>query len=194
MSSADSINPVPDVTTNSWFVEDITLATTTLRYAQTNEICTVNNWSISSTRIVNLARSSNAKVRFEFLAHICILDGDTFDKFKREMEQYVEERPRVWGGVVCIRHDKFDVDNEQVDVVVTFQHRNAWQDAGRIKRDRSEVFKFLYQLGKKLDIHFSSPVAKKVVYQGGALRHNANDDDLYSKDAMKSSNILPIAS
>ena len=104
MSGADSINPLPDVTKNTWFVEDITLATTTLRYARTNEVCTVNNWSISSTRIVNLARSANATVHFEFKAHISILDSSKLEDFRREIHQYVEERPRVWSGVVHIRH------------------------------------------------------------------------------------------
>ena len=189
MSDATGINPLPDVTGNSWFVEDITLATTTLRYARTNEVCTVNNWSISSTRIVNLARSSHAKVHFQFKAHISILEGTKLIDFKREINKYVEERPRVWRGIAHIRHDGFDADADRVDIAMALRHQNAWQDAGRIKRDRSDVFRFLYDLGKKLDIHFEGPVDKQLVYQGGTLKEGGSDG-LSMKDMLKSSNIL----
>ena len=46
----------------SWFVEDINLFSTTLRFAATNEVSTVNNGAISLCRIVNYARSPRALV------------------------------------------------------------------------------------------------------------------------------------
>lgn len=165
------------------------MATITLRYARTNEICTVNNWSLASMRIINLSRSVNAKVHFVFVAHISILDDDKLEDFRREIKQYVEERPRVWAGIVHIRHDDFDVDKERVDIKMALRHRNAWHDSGRIKRDRSNVYRLLYNLGKKLGVHFETPAEKRVVYQGGSLKCGGSDE-FNARDMVKSSNIL----
>lgn len=179
------MNSLPDVTRNSWFVENITLATTTLRFAGTNEVCTVNNSSITSARIINLARSPNATVHFEFASHISILDDNKMDQFRKEMKQYVEERPQTWEGLAGIRHGMFDISDERVDVTMALRHRNAWQEAGRIKNDRADVFRFLYKLGKKLDVHFSAPVPQSVVYHGGSLNDGA------AKDLLSGANIRP---
>jgi len=189
MSDAATINPLPDVTKASWFVEDISLSTTTLRYARTNEVCTVNNWSLASTKIVNLARSPSAKVNFEFKAHISILDEDKLEDFKREMQTFVAGRPNIWSGIAHIRHDMFDIDDERVDITMALRHRNAWQDAGRIKHDRADVFRQLYFIGKKLDIHFEAPAEKRIIYQAGTLKCGGCDD-LNGRDILKSSNVL----
>ena len=188
MSSAETINPLPDVTKNSWFIEDITLTTTTLRYARTNEVATINNWSIAGSRIVNCARSANATVRTEFIAHISILEGNKLQQFRRAIHKYVEEHPRVWDSVAHIRHDKFDADDERVEFSVALRHRSSWQEAGRIKLDRAEIFRYLYELGEQLNIHYKQPVSQKIVYRGGSLKRGDNDD-CYMRDLMKGSNI-----
>ncbi|CAB9501431.1 expressed unknown protein [Seminavis robusta] len=191
MSSADCIDPLPDVPKNSWLVEEVTLATTTLRYARTNEVCTVNNWSLSSTRIVNLARSPNAILNFPFSAHISILEGNKLEQFKKAIQKFVSERPRVWETLAFVRHDMADVGNEAVNLSFAIRHRSPWQEAGRIKNDRTEVFRFLYQLGNQLNVHFSAPAEQNIVYQGGALRRG-DTDDMSSRDLIKKSNIRPI--
>lgn len=188
MSSAESINPLPDVTKNSWFVEDITLTTTTLRYARTNEVSTVNNWSIAGSRIVNCARSANATVHIEFNAHISILEGNKMKQFRSAIKKYVEEHPRVWDSLAHIRHDMFDADQERVDFTMAIRHRSSWQEAGRIKLDRSDVYRFLFELGRELDIHFSAPVPQQIVYNGGTLKRGDNDD-CYIRDLVAGSNI-----
>ena len=157
-------------------MEDITLATTTLRYARTNEVCTVNNSSIASTRIINLARSPNATVQFEFAAHISIFEGDKLEQLRKEIEKYIDERPRVWDALSHIRHGMFDADNERVDISMALRHRSAWQEAGRIKNDRADFFRFLYAVGNKMNIHFSAPAEQQLVYQAGALRRGDNED------------------
>jgi Mechanosensitive ion channel len=189
MSSSDSINPMPDVTTNSWFVEDITLATTTLRYARTNEVSTVNNWSLAGTRIVNCARSPRATVHLEFTAHISILENKKLEIFQAEIKRYVEEHPRVWDSVAHIRHDHFDADQERIDFTMSLRHRSSWQEAGRIKLDRSHVYRFLFELGKKLEINFSSPPDQRIVYSGGNLKRGDNDD-CYMRELLAGSNLV----
>lgn len=152
------------------------MATTTLRCARTNEVCTVNNSSIASTRIVNLARSPNATIHIEFAAHISIFEGDKLNQFRQEMCKYVDERPRVWESVRHVRHAMFDADNERVDISLALRHVSAWQEAARIKNDTVEVYRFLYDVGNKIDVHFSAPPEQKVIYQGGTLRRGDTDD------------------
>ena len=175
MSSAEGINPLPDVSSNTWFVEDITLTTTTLRYSKTNEVSTVNNWSIAGSRIVNCARSPNATVHFEFKAHISILDDQKLEKFQSAIQKYVEEHPRVWDSIAHLRHDEFNADEERVTFALAIRHRSSWQEAGRIKLDRSDVFRFLFELGSKLDVHFEKPADQAVIYEGGKLKQGGSD-------------------
>lgn len=182
-----------DAAANSWFVENITLATTTLRNARTNEVSTVNNSSISSARIVNLSRSPNATIEFEFAAHISILQGEMLQQFRKEIDKYVGERPRVWEAVVHIRHGMFDADNERIDINMALRHRCAWQEAGRIKNDTAEFFRYLYDLGDTLGIHFSAPADQKVVYQGGTLRRGDREDG-DARGLLARRNIQPIDS
>jgi small-conductance mechanosensitive channel len=54
-SSADAINPEPDVTRASWFVEDISLSATKLRYARTNEVSTVVSVPINAYLAPNVS-------------------------------------------------------------------------------------------------------------------------------------------
>jgi Mechanosensitive ion channel len=93
---------------------DITLTTTTLRFARTNEVSTVNNWAIADQRIVNCNRSPNAIVFFEVMLHIRIMEGDNLEKFVNRLKEYVHDNPRIWDSLAFCRHDRIDGDNEQV--------------------------------------------------------------------------------
>lgn len=185
------MNPCPDISKYSWFVEDITLATTTLRFARTNEVCTVNNSSLASTRIVNLARSPNATIHMDFAAHVRILEDNKFEQFRKAMEKYVHERPRIWECVSHVRHGTVDVDMERVDLSVAVRHRCAWQEAGRIKNDTAAFKRYLYNLGREMKIHFTAPPGQNVVYQGGALKRG-DTDDCDATSLLVRSNIRPL--
>lgn len=193
MASAESLNPMPDVTDHSWFVEDITLTTTTLRYTRTNEVSTVNNWSIASSRIVNCARSPRATVHMEFTAHTSILEQKKLRTFQSEIKRYIEEHPRVWESLAHIRHDHFDADQEKIDFAVAIRHRSSWQEAGRIRLDRSNFYRFLFELGNRLDVHFSSPPDQKISYVAGKLKRGDNDseDCRYMRDLVRAANLIP---
>lgn len=189
MASAESINPMPDVADNSWLVEDITLTTTTLRYTRTNEVSTVNNWSIAASRIVNCNRSPRATVHMQFTAHTSILELNKLERFQSAIKRYVEENPRVWDSVAHIRHDHFDADQERIDFTMALRHRSSWQDAGRIKLDRSNVYRFLFDIGQKMDIHFSTPPDQRITYSGGALKRGDNDEG-YMRDLLSGNNLI----
>ena len=99
------------------------------------------------------------------------------DLFRKEVHKYVEERPRVWETVSCIRHDMFDADEESVGISFALRHRCAWQEAGRIKNDRADVYGFLYMLGNKLKVHFSAAPEERVIYHGGTFRQGGDIRD-----------------
>lgn len=159
--------------TESYFVEDITLLKTTIRYARTNEVSTVNNFSISKSRIVNLQRSVNANIFLEmkFKAPEMLKD-DTYLKFRSILEQYVNDNTRNWHSLVAMRYDEFDPDWEHVIFKFLFRHRSSWQSAGRILQHRAELVRFMYEKGKELDIHWQTPIQRRTVYDGGIIEND----------------------
>jgi len=91
--------------------QDVNLTTTTLRYANTNEVCAVNYSSMASARIVTLARSLKATAQSKFVAYISILDDNKLEEFCEQDHKYVNDRPRVWECVASFRNDMFDVES-----------------------------------------------------------------------------------
>jgi hypothetical protein len=161
---------------SSWFVEDIHLFSTTLRFALTNEVATVNNGSIAGSRIYNLNRSPNAVCILELVMHICLIHNDQAIVFKIAIEKYISDNPRVWEALVNFRYNTFDADNEQVRVLLQARHRNSWQDATRVLRDFGEFKRFVHMLGETMGVNFDSPPSRRLIYQGGTLKTGAVED------------------
>jgi small-conductance mechanosensitive channel len=172
---------------NSWFVEDISLYSTTLRFAQSNEVATVSNGTISECRIVNCNRSPNAMVAFDLVLHICLIKDGKVDGFTAAIENYIHEHPRVWDCLVFFRYDKFDADMEQVFCRIAVRHRDSWQDAMRILRDRGEFQNFVYALGMDMGVNFDSPPARRLIYTGGILKSGQVVD--YKRNLLTPANI-----
>jgi small-conductance mechanosensitive channel len=103
-----------DVSSHTWFVEDITLTTTTLRFARTNEVSILHNSSIIGSKIINCNRSPGAIILMDISLHISIFEGQNLDGFVSALQKYVETHPRVWDSLVFCRHDAIDADNEKV--------------------------------------------------------------------------------
>jgi hypothetical protein len=150
---------------------DLNLYSTTLRYSQSNEVATVSNGTISGSRIVNCNRSPNAVVVFDLMLHICVIEDDKAQVYVSAIEQIIHDHPRIWECVVFFRYDKFDADNEQAFCRIAVRHRNSWQDACRILRDKGELQKCIYQLSKSMVVNFDSPPARRVIYTDGTLRN-----------------------
>jgi hypothetical protein len=166
---------------------DLNLYSTTLRYAQSNEVATVNNGTISGSRIVNCNRSPNAVVVFDLLLHICLIEDEKAQVYVSAIEQFIHDHPRIWECVVLFRYDKFDADMEQVFCRIAVRHRNSWQDAGRILRDKGELQKFIYQLGKSMEVNFESPPARRLIYTGGTMVNGQVQN--YKKNLLAPTNI-----
>lgn len=153
----------------TWFVEDITLFHTVLRYARTNEVCTVVNSSISGSRIVNCNRSPNAIIQFTMMTHIAVLENGKISELQAHVKRFIQEHPRIWDSLAFCRVDLVDADMEQVTFTLAFRHRNSWQDAGRILLNRGDLALFLYQTCKKLNIAYDTPPNRRLLYYGGVL-------------------------
>ena len=102
------LTPASDVERNfenvatSYFVEDITLSTTKLRYARTGEIAYLSNYLLADMRIYNCNRSPNASVVILQMLHISILDRDNLAQFEKALRRFVDERPRTWVEVLMV--------------------------------------------------------------------------------------------
>lgn len=158
--------------TDSYFVEDISLLKTTVRLARTNEVSTINNFSISKSRIVNLQRSSNAIVFIEMKFDISIFNNDNLAKYKSMLEDYMQEYTRSWECINFIRHDEIDADYCSVLVRFSFRHRYSWQYATRIMINRADLVRYMYNKGIELNIHWLSSVPIRAIYDGGNIENN----------------------
>lgn len=151
---ADSVaNPGP---ADTWLVEDITLFTTTLRYAATNEVSTVNNGAIANARIINCGRSIKALVtlnlRFNYKATL-----EEMESFRSAVDQYIKNNPRTWANIVFFRTVDINPDFEFSEYLLRVQHVKPSQDIGRIMMDRGELLKFCVTVMEKLGTVYDSP-------------------------------------
>ncbi len=78
---------------STWFVEKVTIFTTTVRFASTNEVATYSNGSLARLRIINAKRSPKAVV----CVYVKFGSNSSFDMikvFQTAVENFVKARPR----------------------------------------------------------------------------------------------------
>lgn len=78
---------------STWFVEKVTIFTTTVRYASTNEVATYSNGSLARLRIINAKRSPKAVVCV-FVKFGSNAPFDMIKVFQTAVENFVKARPR----------------------------------------------------------------------------------------------------
>jgi len=125
-----------------------------LRLTIHHTVATVNNGVLAVSRIVNCNRSTNALITLTLQFQVSAT-GDQLELFREAVDKFVEDRPRLWEQVVFFRCDKIDQNIELIECTLRVQHRKAWQDAGSIMMNQSELLKFCYEMGKKLDINYN---------------------------------------
>ncbi|MGH7955314.1 MAG: hypothetical protein ACREOZ_05070, partial [Gloeomargaritales cyanobacterium] len=138
----------------TWFVEDITLASTTLRFAATNEVSTINNASIANSRIFNGTRSPRALVGVNILFNVDTTFEDV-QKFRSHIEQYIKERSRQWVALVFFRSQNIDLSKGAVEYMVKLQHRKSWQEEAIICQSRADLMNCCDAFAEKLGIRFT---------------------------------------
>jgi uncharacterized protein (DUF1778 family) len=79
-----------------------------------DQVATVSNGSIASSRITNCARSANAMVILLLKLHIHLHDEQNLELFKEALENYVADNPRLWELMAFFRCEEIDTDGEFV--------------------------------------------------------------------------------
>mmetsp|Transcript_4935 Transcript_4935/g.10434 ORF Transcript_4935/g.10434 Transcript_4935/m.10434 type:complete len:1124 (-) Transcript_4935:3102-6473(-) len=167
----------PDVGEN-WFVEDVNLFTTTLRYAPTNTISTINNGSIANSRIINFARSRRAMVNLTLLFRTNA-SAKQIHLFRTALERYVKDNPRVWSSVVVFVIANIDPDTEVAEYKLRVQHQKSWQDMASVLINKGELLQFCITLMTKLGVAYDSPKSR-VSVELTTRRGAETDHDAYA--------------
>lgn len=153
--SPPSDDTPPDGST-TWYVENITLFTTTVRNAATNEVATYANGSLASLRIINARRSSNAMVTVGVKFGVEI-PYEKVKVFRTVVEDFVKARPREWLSMLAFRATAIEADLGFIKYVLILQHIESWQNVGLVKESLAQVASFCLEVSKKMDMRFVNP-------------------------------------
>uniref|UniRef100_A0A6T7I8N1 Mechanosensitive ion channel MscS domain-containing protein n=1 Tax=Attheya septentrionalis TaxID=420275 RepID=A0A6T7I8N1_9STRA len=140
----------------TWFVEGVNLFTTTVRYAASNEVATLANGSLATSRIINGARSPKAVV-YVYIKFSVDVSYNRIKIFKSAVEGFVKARPSEWVGMTAFRPTTIEIDRAYVEYMIALQHRNRWQDIGPILQSKADIASFSLELSKKLDMRYIAP-------------------------------------
>ncbi len=171
----------PDQT---WFVEDVSLWKTTLRHAASNQVSTVTNGAIASSRIINFARSQKALVNLNLLFR-SEASGQQISLFRSAVEKYVRDNPRIWSSLVFFFITKVDPDAECTEYLLRFQHQKSWQEHTTVLINRGELLQFCLTLMVKLDIAYDSPKSR-ISVELNTSKRAGNDEDSHLLKMMPS--------
>lgn len=167
---SDSITH-PD-TSEQWLVEDITLSTTTLRLASSNEVATVNNAAISNSRIVNGARSEKAIVTINIKLNYKATQ-EQVSNFRIRVENYLLDRPDIWAGLVHFRNDAVSHDASSAEYILRAQHQRPWQDTPPIMVHRGELEQFMTDVAVDLGIAWKSTHKRMRIMEVPTIQHTS---------------------
>uniref|UniRef100_A0A6U5LXY5 Mechanosensitive ion channel MscS domain-containing protein n=1 Tax=Corethron hystrix TaxID=216773 RepID=A0A6U5LXY5_9STRA len=141
---------------STWFVEDITLFYTKIRYATTNEVATVSNGAISNSRIINANRSPHAMIRV-FMKWSLNVPKEKVEIFHATVEKFVQDRPRRFQSFSAFRVSRVEPDLGFVEYFIGAVSRFSWQNVGPIVESKAELYTFCLHLAQKLEMHYVSP-------------------------------------
>lgn len=140
----------------TWFVENVSLYYTTLRFGATNEVATIANSNLANSRVINAARSPRALVYVNLKFGIDTPYVKT-QVFKDTMESFVKQRPREWLNCSGIRATRVMADLGYIEYVIILQHRESWQQIGVILQSKAEIMNYSLEVQKKLGIKYEQP-------------------------------------
>ena len=140
----------------TWFVDGITLFTTTVRNAATNEVGTYDNGSLASLRIINAARSPKAVVYVKLKFGIDV-PYEKVKIFGTVIEHFVKDRPREWIKLVGFRATVVEADLGYIGYVLVLNHVESWQNVGAILQSQADVASFCLEVSKQMDMRFIAP-------------------------------------
>jgi len=172
-------NPKSDTNVNgspTWYVDSVTLFTTTVRFATTNETATYSNGSLAALRIINANRSPKA-----IIAVLIKFGLETpFTKitvFRTAVENFIKARPREWISLVGFRATRVEADVGYIEYKIVVQHRESWQNIGPVLQSKADLSSFCLEATKKLDMKYESPPMPVNLSTSGSLDMNLFQGD-----------------
>ena len=152
-------DPVNDTDINGsipWYVENITLFTTTLRSGLSNEVATISNGALAKTRIINAARSQKAQI-FVFLKFSIDIPYEKVKIFHCVVKEFIKDRPREWIQLSAFRAIRVEADQGYVEYELLSQHVESWQSIGQVRQSRADLSSFCLEVMKQMDIRYMAP-------------------------------------
>lgn len=141
---------------STWFVQNVDLFTTTVRYADTNEVATLANGSLAASRIINAKRSPRANV-YVYMKFSVDVSYQKILVFRKTIEAFVKERPREFRGMTGFRATRMANEQGFVEYVICLEHRESWQNKAVILQSKADVSSFCLEVSKKLNMTYAAP-------------------------------------
>jgi hypothetical protein len=153
---SDPNNETSDRGSPFWYVEDITLFSTLVRFAFTNERASLSNGSLANSRIINSSKSNNAGVH-HLLKFPLDVPYEKVKMFHEALEAFVRNRPREWVGLKSFRAVSVNAHLGFIEYLVRLDHRESWAYWAQVRTSQSDLIGFGVELAKKLDIVYKQP-------------------------------------
>ncbi len=169
----------------TWFVENITLFTTTIRSVPSNEVATISNGALASTRIINAARSHRAQV-FVFLKFSVDIPYEKVKIFRSVVEEFITDRSREWVQLCTFRSIKVEADQGYIEYEILAQHVESWQMIGRVLKSKADLSSFCLEVMKQMDMRYISPSMPVNISLDGKDEQEGTtaDDDVPQNDEL----------
>ena len=152
-----------------WYVEDVTLFTTSVLYMYTGERATLSNGSLANSRIINSSRSPQAWM-YILLKFPVDVTHEKLEIFNTALEQFFKNRPREWKSYDSFRAFRLDAEAGFVEHMVVATHRNSWYDWTTVHVSKADLIHFCMELSKQLEIAYRTPpVPVDLSIQDGSL-------------------------
>lgn len=139
-----------------WYVEDVTLFTTSVLYMYTGERATLSNGSLANSRITNASRSPQAWM-YILLKFPVDVTHEKLDIFNSALEQFFKNRPREWRSYDSFRAARLDAEAGFIEYMVVATHRNSWYDWTTVHTSKAAMIHFSMELSKQLGIFYRTP-------------------------------------
>lgn len=139
-----------------WIIANVTLYTTTVYLAGTNEMATIANWSLAKSRIINGTRSPKAIMTVTMRFGLDV-PYRKLEIFKSTVEKFIKARPREWLAIIGFRANKIESDLGYIEYGIVLQHRESWANIGMLLDSKHTLHCFCLELVRKLDMRYKSP-------------------------------------
>mmetsp|Transcript_23264 Transcript_23264/g.41596 ORF Transcript_23264/g.41596 Transcript_23264/m.41596 type:complete len:1233 (+) Transcript_23264:4492-8190(+) len=152
-------DPQQDTSTSgssTWFVEKVSLFTTTVRFATTNEVATYSNGSLARLRIINAKRSPKAIV-YVYMKFGSDVSYQMIKVYQTAIENFVKSRPREWAQLNGFRATRVEMELNYIEYVIAATHREMWQNVGPILQSKADLASFSLEVSKKLNLRYQNP-------------------------------------